>query len=104
MPNFNQWLTTNLEKFAIYVSGLAIAACSYMVWDNYRTNQKLAQLVEMQDQRIARLESEQATIKSQMVGWDTLKRIELYLVALEPQRAKSSLSDALRLERESRTK
>jgi len=104
MSNFNQWLTTNLEKFAIYVSGLAIAACSYMVWDNYKTNQRLAQLLDAQDQRLTRVEADQANIKAQMVGWDTLKRIELYLAALEPQKAKSSLVDALRVERESRAK
>ena len=48
----------------------------------YQKASDVLSLVRSHDQRITHLEKEVVVMKGQMVGWDTLKRIELTLATL----------------------
>jgi hypothetical protein len=98
------WALTRLERFAIYVCSMAIAFCSWMMWENYKTNQKLTVMLEAIQKSDARQDQAIAEIKGQMVGWDTLKRIELFLGSQSPEKRGEMLGNAIRMERESRDK
>jgi hypothetical protein len=55
----------------------------------------LGELAQKQDKRIEWLESEVQVIKQRMVGWDTLKRIELLMTGVSPDVAAARLSQAI---------
>ena len=99
-----EWALNRLERFAIYVCSSAIAFCSWMMWENYKTNQKLTVMLEAIQKSDARQDQAIAEIKGQMVGWDTLKRIELFLGSQPSEKRGEMLGNAIRMERESRDK
>jgi len=64
---------------------------------------ELAQIHKNHDARIAAIERDLAETKGQMVGWDTLKRIELFLASMPPAQRSAALSAAIRSEVESKS-
>ena len=65
---------------------------------------EIAQIYKSHDARLASLELGLAETRGQMVGWDTLKRIELFLGAIPENKRGSALSTAIRSEIETKTK
>lgn len=67
---------------------------------------KVLDLIEAHDARLTALEKDLIIVKSQMVGWDTLKRIELTLSTLATAgrsgEAMRSMSNAIRNELDAR--
>ena len=57
---------------------------------------------ELYEARLLTLESRATVIEAQMIGWDTLKRMELYLSALLPGEVSMAIRGAFRAEHESR--
>jgi len=93
-----------LERFAIWVCTSAVLVSSWAMWENYKTNQKIIVVIESIQKSDARQDQAIAEIKGQMVGWDTLKRIELFLGSQPSEKRGEMLGNAIRMERESRDK
>lgn len=95
---------------------LMVAACvgsGTAAWAMYRTVEDMKLVLSQQDSRMAQMEARQnrmdidmARMAGQMVGWDTLKRIELALQTLSAagkgDKAMQAMSSAIRAEIESR--
>lgn len=101
----NKWL----EKIVVFFIATSVAATAAFQWQLYKSNQDIHSLLKMHDMKIAYLESqivdlknEVSFTKSQMVGWDTLKRIELFLTAQSQKSIDTNMSAALKMELESR--
>ena len=92
---------------AVFVAGTGINVT--MLWRLYDENKKCIDAINKQadlsnsiDVRTVNLESRVTIIESQMVGWDVLKRIELYLSSLDPGAANNAIVKALKVELDSR--
>lgn len=96
------WALERLERFAIWVCTAAISVSSWALWENYKTSQRAIVILEAIQKNDARQDQAIAEIKGQMVGWDTLKRIELFLSSQPSQKRGEMLGSAIRMERESR--
>lgn len=101
----NKWL----EKAVAAVVAASVAATAGFQWQLYRGNEDVRALLKSHDARIAYIESkmtevnlEVSEIRSQMVGWDTIKRIELFLASKSAGEIDSKMSSALRMELDSR--
>lgn len=67
---------------------------------NVAVNENIAHR-ELYDARLSALEAKIIIIQSQMIGWDTLKRMELYFAALLPGDISAAIRGAFRAEHES---
>lgn len=105
---------TFLNKFFFWGLCAVITASAGLQWQMYKDQTamrqemtqrfvEIANVYKSHDARIASLEREVAEVKGQMVGWDTLKRIELFLSSIPPAQRSSALSSAIRSEVESRS-
>jgi len=83
------------QNFVLYVIAGGVAISAKFQWQSYK-------LLSQHDTRLMALEKELAIVRSQMVTWDTLKRIELYLSQMQPKDASTALVGALRAESEAR--
>jgi epoxyqueuosine reductase QueG len=111
MTDAKDWALNRLEKFAIYVCSSAIAFCSWMMWEQHKLNvsgelrdQKIMQILDQLQRHDAQQDQQISEIKGQMVGWDTLKRIELFLGSQPSNKRGEMLGNAIKMERESREK
>jgi len=100
---------TGLEKFAAFVVSASIMATATFQWQIYQDQiserqerEKILNILERQDGRLTQAELEIAKIRGEMVTWDTLKRIELYLAQMQPQDTNRALVGALSAESEAR--
>lgn len=99
------WLTfrTKVLPTIIAASILSLAGASLSI---YQKATEVLAVIHSHDQRLTSLEKEVTVVKSQMVGWDTLKRIELTLATLagasKGNEAMSNMSRAIRNELEAR--
>lgn len=98
------WALTKLEQFAIFICTTAIGIGSFALWENYKFNQRATVILEQLQANDARQDAEIAEIKGKMVTWDTLKRIELFLISQPPEARAEQLSNALKMELEGRKK
>ena len=99
------WLTfrTKVLPTLIAASILSLCAASLSI---YQKAAEVLAVIRSHDQRLTSLEKEVTVIRSQMVGWDTLKRIELTLSTLSTSgrgnEAVGNMSRAIRNELEAR--
>lgn len=98
----NERINGWMEKLAFAAITMGVTVTATFQWQLYKDNAEVRQLLKAHDQSIVYLQNEMASIKGQMVGWDTLKRIELYLGAHPASERGTALSDAIKMERESR--
>lgn len=91
-----------LEKFAIWVCATGITVTSWAMWENYKTNQRITTILEQVQQNDQRQDLAIAEIKGQMVTWETLRRIELYLLGHTPNKRGQMVGEALKMELESK--
>jgi hypothetical protein len=98
-----------LNKFFFWGLCGVISASAALQWQTYKEQNamrqemtqrfiEIANIYKSHDARIASLEREISEAKGQMVGWDTLKRIELFLNAVPQQQRGNALANALRSE------
>lgn len=98
-----------LHKFFFWGLCAVITASAGLQWQTYKEQNamrqemtqrfvEIANIYKSHDARIASLERELSEAKGQMVGWDTLKRIELFLNAVPAQQRGNALANALRSE------
>jgi hypothetical protein len=98
-----------LNKFFFWGLCGVISASAALQWQTYKEQNamrqemtqrfvEIANIYKSHDARIAALERELSEAKGQMVGWDTLKRIELFLNAVPQQQRGNALANALRSE------
>ena len=92
---------------AVFIAGTGINVA--MLWRLYDENKKCIEAVNQQvqqchniDLRMLAIEARVIVIESQMVGWDVLKRMELYLSSLDPGSANNAMAKALKAELASR--
>jgi uncharacterized protein involved in tolerance to divalent cations len=102
----NGWL----EKIVAICIATSVSATAAFQWQLYKSNEDIKALLKVHDSkisyldnRITELQLEVSEVRSQMVGWDTLKRIELFLSSKNPIEIDSRMSSALKMELESRT-
>jgi len=98
----NERINGWLEKIAFAVISLGVSMTATFQWQLFQANTEITQLLKAHDAAIVALQNDVSAIKGQMVGWDTLKRIELYLGAHPASERGTALSDAIKMERESR--
>lgn len=102
------WALSRLERFVIYICGSAVAFSSWFIWQQQQTNQKLTSMLEQIARNDARQDQAISEIRAQMVGWDTLTRIERSLGMMaamnKGNEAMSAVAEVLKNERESRNK
>jgi len=91
-----------LERFAIAVCTAAVSVTSWALWENYQTNQRITIILTEIQRNDARQDQAIAEIKGQMVTWDTLRRIELYLSGHPAENRGSMIGNALTMEIEVR--
>jgi hypothetical protein len=91
-----------LERFAIAVCTAAVSVTSWALFENYKTNQKIMVILEAVQRNDARQDQAIAEIRGQMVTWETLRRIELYLMSQAPENRGAMVGRALGMELESR--
>lgn len=100
---------TFLEKFFFWGLCAVITASAALQWQTYREQNamrqemaarftEIANISKAYDARLSILEREIAEIRGQMVGWDTIKRIELFLSSIPTQQRGAALAAALRSE------
>ena len=104
-----------LHKFFFWGLCAVITSSAALQWQTYKEQNamrqemtqrfiEIAQIYKSHDARLAALERDLAETKGQMVGWDTLKRIELFLGAMPANQRGAALSTAIRSEVETKTK
>lgn len=71
-----------LSSFADWAIRLLIVGCFMFIWKMYESQQAFIRKQDMTDVRITQLENQVTEIKSKMITWDTLKRVELALELL----------------------
>lgn len=102
------WALSRLERFTIYICSSAVVFCSWFIWQQQQTNQKLTSMLDQIARNDARQDQAISEIKGQMVGWDTLTRIERSLGMLSAMgkgnESMSAVAEVLKTERESRSK
>lgn len=102
-------------KFFFWGLCAVITASAGLQWQTYKEQTALKQeitqrfveianIYKSHDARIARLEHDLSEAKGQMVGWDTLKRIELHLSSFPAEKRGAALANALRAEVETKVK
>lgn len=101
-PIMKSEVMKRLERFAIAVCSVAVSFTSWALLENYKTNQRILVILEAVQRNDARQDYEIAQIKGQMVTWDTLRRIELYLMGQDPNKRGEMVGRALSMELESR--
>lgn len=104
---------TDVAKKTMY-SWIEWASRGLLVWilvsilSFQKSQAEILSKLERNTSDIAALQGEIAQIKGQMVGWDTLKRVELLLAQLSTKgkgnEAMVAVAGAIRIERESREK
>ena len=106
--NANTRINSWLEKIVAIGLTCSVSAISVCGWQLYKSNEELKNIIEIHDSKInelylkhTELKSELSEIRGQMVGWDTLKRMELFMMA-SPQEADKKMSSAIHMELESR--
>jgi hypothetical protein len=95
-------ITRRLERFAVAVCTAGISLTSWALFENYKTNQKITVILEQVQQNDARQDLAISEIKGQMVTWETLRRIELYLMGHNPEKRGTMVGEALKMELESK--
>ena len=91
-----------LERFAVAICTAGISLTSWAMWENYKTNQRITVILEQVQQNDARQDMAISEIKGQMVTWETLRRIELYLMGHNPDKRGPMVGDAIRMELEAK--
>lgn len=91
-----------LEKFAVAVCTAGITVTSWALFENYKTNQRITIILEEIQKNDARQDMAISEIKGQMVTWETLRRIELYLMGHDPGKRGAMVGEALKMELESK--
>lgn len=94
-----------LERMAIFVCMGAMTFGSYLLWETHQFNktvsltlQRVEQQLLKQQKHNTRQDIDIAEMKGQMVTWDTLKRIELFLSTHPEHDRGRLLGDAIRIE------
>lgn len=102
------WALSRLERFVISICSAAVAFSSWFIWQQQQTNQKLTSMLDQIAKNDARQDQAISEIKAQMVGWDTLTRIERSLGMMAAMNkgndAMGAVAEVLKTERESRNK
>lgn len=93
-----------LEKIVFTIITLGITANTTFQYQLHKDYTELSTLFVSYNSRLERVESDLTVVKSQMVSWDVLKRIELYLSTLNPSDSNQQILKAIRVESASRTK
>lgn len=91
-----------LERFAVAVCTAGITLTSWALFENYKTNQRITIILEQIQKNDAQQDMAISEIKGQMVTWETLRRIELYLMGHDPNKRGTMVGEALRMELESK--
>lgn len=103
-PETKKWFA-GMADWAI--RGLIVAACGF-IWQMYKDQNALITKIDNSQAQIIALQNEVSIIKAQMVGWDTLTRIERTLGLLaatgKGNQAMAAVSDVLKAEREARAR
>lgn len=101
----NGWL----EKAVAVCIATSVSVTAGFQWQLYKSNEEVRSLLKQHDSRIIELDKEiiglkmqVSELRAQMVGWDTLKRIELFLSSSDKKNPDSTLSSAIKMEIESR--
>ena len=105
---------TFLNKLFFWGLCAVITASAGLQWQMYKEQNlmrqemaqrfvEITQIYKRHDARLTSLERDLAETKGQMVGWDTLKRIELFLGAMPANQRGAALSTAIRSEVETKS-
>lgn len=77
----NLWVTFRTKVVPSLLAACILSLASASVTIVQKAN-KVLEIIEAHDARLTAIEKEQVMIKSQMVGWETLGRIERTLATL----------------------
>lgn len=107
--NANERINSWLERIVFAFITVAIGATATFQWQLYKANEDIRLLLTQHNSRIDSLndkiaaqDSRISELKAQMVGWDTLKRIELFLSSQPSKEVDRKMQKALSIELESR--
>lgn len=98
----NTRINSALERFFFFVMSVGVSVVAGVQYQQYKDNADIRLLLIQHDNRISAIENEISIIRGQMIGWDVLKRIELYMASMAPEQANSALIKAIRAESQSR--
>lgn len=101
----NRWL----ERIVAVCISLSVTATATFQWQLYKKTNNIDTLIQIHDsniigvrEKVVELEQLIHETRAQMVGWDTLKRIELFLTTQDSKQIDSKMANALKIELQTR--
>lgn len=101
----NNWL----ERIVAVCISLSVSATATFQWQLYKKTINIDNLIQIHDsniidvkEKVIELEQLIYETRAQMVGWDTLKRIELFLTTQDTKQIDSKMANALKIELQTR--
>lgn len=85
-PDANNRINGFIERIAFAAITVGVSVTATFQWQLYKDSADIRALLKQHDSRLSMLEQRQAEIMGTMVGWDVLKRIELYMSNMTEER------------------